>query len=169
MGTVVSGNHPATQVPTPQPTPRVFLWVFLPIAFVVIIVSAVMFDVERRTRESAKASAEVPGTHAAASSLISFEPDDVTVNNRWTLLAGHHPTVTFTCRLSPTLNPPKAVILCFRPAGATKWESVETHPRRDRTCRITLRDLRRDMPYECFFLTYGDTLLHSNIVAFRTM
>ena len=40
---------------------------------------------------------------------------------------------------------------------------------RDRAARITLRDLYRDMPYECFFVIVGrDTMFQSKVVRFET-
>ena len=99
---------------------------------------------------------------------ISFTEKDVTVDHKWGLLSGRHQSVTFSCRLSPALQT-KFVILCYRPLGSAEWSSAETHPRRENTCRLTLRDLHRDMLYECFFIAYSkDTAVRSGSVMFST-
>ena len=159
---------------SPEETVRsntaVYVWIVVAVAVLVAAITFVMMRTERNTRERAAAQEQaLPPSSEDASTLIEFTPEDVQVNTGWTLLAGRHPSVKFTCRLAPSAPDAKLAILCYRPCGSSEWLSVEVHPRRDRTCRVTLRDLSRNMPYECFFIvTTGDTVIQSGIVRFKT-
>ncbi len=137
---------PALQNPNDRPARKsktataAYVWIVLAIAVLVSAVTLVMVRSERLTRERASTQAQTSQIKSdGSSSLIEFTPSDVTVKNGWTILSGHHPTVTFTCRLVPSAPP------------------------------ITLRDLSRNMPYECFFVVpTSDTVLRSAIVGFTT-
>ncbi len=167
---------PALQNPDDRPARKsktataAYVWIVLAIAVLVSAVTLVMVRSERLTRERAGTQAQTSQIQSdGSSSLIEFTPSDVTVKNGWTILSGHHPTVTFTCRLAPSAPPARVAVLSYRPAGAQEWLTAEGHPRRDGTCRITLRDLSRNMPYECFFVVpTSDTVLRSAIVGFTT-
>lgn len=147
-----------------------FRWVVLGLIIVATGVGLLIWlNSVRRDRAEATELAHTPADSTQENCpLIDFTEKDVVVNHGWTPLSGRHPSVAFSCRLSPAL-PTKFVILCYRPLGTAEWSSAETHPRRDNTCRITLRDLHRDMPYECFFIAYSkDTAVRSGCVAFST-
>lgn len=149
----------------------VYVWIAVVFAVLVGGIAFVMVRTERNTREHAVAQEQTPPPDSGESStLIEFTPADVQVNTGWTLLAGRHPSVKFTCRLAPSAPAAKLAVLCYRPCGSSEWLSVEAHPRRDRTCRVTLRDLSRNMPYECFFIvSTGDSVIQSGIVRFHTI
>lgn len=84
------------------------------------------------------------------SHLITFSQEDVDVSTGWKFLSGIYPTVTFRCRIDPSVSS-RMVVLCYRPMDSDQWLTVETRVRRDHTAKITLRDLHRNTPYECFF------------------
>lgn len=149
----------------------IYVWIGVAIAVLVGIVSFVMVRTERNTREQANVQEQAPPPDSEeASTLVDFTPADVQVNTGWTLLAGRNPSVKFTCRLASSAPAAKLAVLCYRPCGSQEWLSVEAHPRRDRTFRVTLRDLSRNMPYECFFIvSTGDTVIRSGIVRFHTI
>lgn len=161
------------EVPTKATTRHNVAYVWIAVAFVVLVgtIALVMVHTDRDTRKQAAVQEQTPPPDSGESStLIEFTPEDVQVNTGWTLLAGRHPTVKFTCRLAPSAPAAKLAILCYRPCGSQEWLSVEVHPRRDRTCRVTLRDLSRNMPYECFFIvSTGDSVIQSGIVRFHTI
>lgn len=148
----------------------VYVWIFVAVAVLVATIVFVMMRTERKTRERAIVQVQTPPPPSEeAATLIEFSPEDVQVNTGWTILAGRHPSVKFTCRLAPSIRDMKMAALCYRPCGSSEWLSVEVHPRRARTCRVTLRDLSRNMPYECFFIvTTGDNVIQSGIVRFKT-
>lgn len=146
-----------------------FRWVVLGLIIVATGVGLLIWlnSVRRDRAEAVAHSQETPTQEGCP--LIGFTDKDVVVNHGWTFLTGRHPSVTFSCRLSPALPPTKFAILCYRPLGTAEWNSAETHPRRDNTCRLTLRDLHRDMLYECFFIAYSkDTAIESKRVSFST-
>lgn len=154
----------------PKPEPAAYVWIVVAMAVVVAAVVFVMLRTERRARETAGAEIQAPPPlQDEGFPLVHFIPQDVKVEKGWSLLSGHHPTVTFTCRLAPSFRPSDVVVLCYRTIGSGEWLTAETHPRRDRTCRLTLRDLYRDMPYECFFVVSNrDTMVQSGTVQFTT-
>lgn len=147
-----------------------YVWIALAFVALIAAIAFVVLRTERNTRECATTQAQTPPPPAEeGSDLIEFTPADVKINTGWSLLAGSHPTVTFTCRLSSAAQSAKLAVLCYRPLGASEWLTVETRPRRDRTCRVTLRDLTRNMPYECLFIVRTpDTILRSSVVGFTT-
>lgn len=147
-----------------------FRWVVVGLIIVATGIGLLMWvNSVRRDRAEAVTQAHSPNTHTQEGcQLIDFTEKDVTVDHKWGLLSGRHQSVTFFCRLSPALQT-KFVILCYRPLGSAEWSSAETHPRRENTCRLTLRDLHRDMLYECFFIAYSkDTAVRSGSVMFST-
>lgn len=148
-----------------------YVWIAMAAAVLVAAVAFFMIRTEHRTRERASAHAQTPPpSYDTEDQPIDFTSDDVQVNTGWSFLAGRHPSVTFTCRLAPSLQSANVVVLCYRPLGVSEWFTVETHPRRDGSCRLTLRDLYRNMPYECFFLasTRDNTVIQSRAVRFNT-
>lgn len=159
-------------VPAEETTRSNAVYVWIAVAFAVLVgaIVFVMVRTERNTRERAVAQEQTsPPDSGESSTLIEFTPADIQVNTGWTLLAGRHPSVKFTCRLAPSAPAAKLAVLCYRPCGSSEWLSVEAHPRRDHTCRVTLRDLSRNMPYECFFIvSTGDSVIQSGIVRFHT-
>ena len=99
------------------------------------------------------------------SPLITFSPEDVEVSTGWKLLSGIRPTITFRCRIAPSVKS-RTAVLCYRPLGTDNWLTVETRVRRDHTAKITLRDLHRDTPYECFFACQweGETVRSGKVI-----
>jgi hypothetical protein len=148
----------------------VYIWIVVGVATLFAAIYFLMARNEQHTRERATVQEQTPPPSSeGTSTLIDFTPKDVQVNTGWTLLAGRHPSVKFTCRLAPSIRDMKVTALCYRPCGSSEWLSVEVHPHRDRTCRVTLRDLYRDMPYECFFIVCTrDTVIQSSTVRFKT-
>lgn len=124
---------------------------------------------QRYRDNAARQAPVVPTVKRTGSTFIRFGPGDVGVSHRWSLFSGTNPTVTFSCQLSSALPHTRFVALQYRPLGTDEWQVVEVHPRRHGICRATLRDLYRDMPYECVFLAYcKDTVIHSNLITFDT-
>lgn len=99
------------------------------------------------------------------SPLIAFSYEDVETTTGWKILSGVYPTVTFRCRLAPGVGS-RLVVLCYRPLDSEHWQTVDARVRRDHTAKITLRDLRRDTAYECFFVCewQGKTLKSQKVV-----
>lgn len=97
--------------------------------------------------------------------LIEFSSEDVEVSKGWKFLSGIHPTVIFRCRVAPSVKS-RTVVLCYRPLGTDQWLTAETRIRRDHTVKLTLRDLHRDTPYECFFACKweGETLKSGKVL-----
>lgn len=150
-----------------------FLWIIVAIVMMVAAGSAALLTMENRARKVADETAAIRGLDSAeqqeTAPLVQFSPDNIQVNHRWTILAGKHPAVTFTGRIDPGLKDTKAVFLAYRTLGAKEWSTAEARARRDHTCRITLRDLHRNMPYECYFIVCTkDTMLQSNVLQFHT-
>lgn len=168
----------AAIVPSPEsPTPgtrkagiSAYVWIGVAIAVVVAAIVFVMLRAEHRARETASANLQTPPPPPSEeTSLIDFTAQDVEVASGWTMLSGRRPTVKFSCRLGFPSRPSDVAVLCYRTLGSDEWLTVETHPRRDGTCRITLRDLSPDMPYECFFIvSTRDTMVQSGTVRFTT-
>ena len=146
-----------------------FLWIAVAIILFVAAGLFIMTRTERHTREAAERSQTPVQQREDGSPLIRFSPTDIQVDTGWSLLAGRHPTVTFTCQLAPDAPKAEAVILCYHTLGTPDWYTVTAHARRDRIWRITLRDLYRNMPYECFFIfRTADTVVRSGCVRFHT-
>ena len=152
-----------------EPGKRLFWLIFIGLALVSAVFSFTMSKVqEKRLRDSARKYSG-PVSPGPVSPVFAFTKEDVNVHKSWTLLAGNHPTVRFTCRLRSHEPSAKVVYLVYRPAGSGTWSTVAVRPNRERTCRVTLRDLYRDMPYECFFMAEIDGLpAMSEVVRFRT-
>jgi len=148
----------------------VYIWIVVGVTALFAAIYFLMVRNERHTRERAAVHEQAPPPSSEeTSTLIDFSLKDIQVNTGWTLLAGRHPSVKFTCRIAPSVRDMKVTALCYRPCGSSEWLSVEVHPHRDRTCRVTLRDLYRDMPYECFFIVCtSDTVIQSSTVRFKT-
>ena len=148
-----------------------YVWIAVAIAAVVAAIVFVMLRTEHRARETASANLQTPPPPVSGeTSLIDFTPQDVKVESGWTILSGRRPTVTFTCRLASPSRPSDVAVLCYRTLGSDECLTTETHPRRDHTCRLTLRDLSPDMPYECFFIvSTRDTMVQSGTVRFTTV
>ena len=149
----------------------VFRWIVIGIIVAATFAGVLHWtmSVHRDRAEAVRMARPAEQLTCEGSPLIEFSGKDVVVNRKWSPLAGRHPSVTFTCRLSPALPPAKFVILCYRPFGTGEWITAETHPRRANSCRLTMHDLLRDMPYECFFIACSnDTTIQSNRIIFNT-
>jgi len=149
---------------------RTTLWAFLFIAGVLATAFLLLWhDGGDRIHNEDYIDVEFLDKIAAESPLLSFGPEDVEVTHGWSVFSGIYPAVKFCCRLN---SPPKVAntaILCYRPRGSAEWMMADTRLRRDNTVRITLRDLKCDTSYECFFILVGRTLiLRSEVVTFST-
>lgn len=160
--------------PFPRPDsessqPSVYLWVVTVIIVLVAILFLFMTSTVRQTRENAELTPTPQQEGDESSPFILFTAADIQIDTRWTLLSGRCPTVTFHCRLAPEVPRTEAVILCYRTPGSPEWNTVTASPRHGRHYRITLRDLYRDMPYECFFIARTrDSLVRSVCLRFHT-
>lgn len=129
---------------------------FLIAVMVGVLLAVVSFLWHNTRNEERKTANEFLGQNISekvlgeGSPLISFSYEDVEVSTGWKFLSGLHPTVSFRCRLAPSVKS-RMVVLCYRPMGSDRWQTVETRVRRNHIAKITLRDLHRDTPYECFF------------------
>jgi len=159
----MAGQVPQHQFPSTEPEKtesKGYLWIAV---VLVLFVAAGVFALTRTERHTRDKAVQAASTHSQApmpepeegSPFIQFSPSDILIDTSWSLLSGHNPTVRFSCRLAPEVQSAKVVILCYRTQGADKWRTVEAHPRRGHIYRITLRDLYRDMPYECFFIVHN--------------
>lgn len=147
-----------------------YVWIAVAIAVVVATIVFLMLRTEQHARETASASLQTPPPPITEeTSFIDFTTQDVKVEAGWTILSGRRPTVTFTCRLGFPTRTSDVAVLCYRTLGSDGWLTAETHPRRVHTCRLTLRDLSPDMPYESFFVvSTRDTMVQSGTVRFTT-
>ena len=163
----MAGPFPRQESEKPQSTG--YLWIAVVIAVLVAAGLFYMTHTERRTREVAERTQTPVQMSEDGSPLIRFSPADIQVDTSWSLLSGRHPTVTFSCRLTPEAPRAEVVVLCYRTPGTPDWYTVTAHARRDRTWDITLRDLSRNMPYECFFVARtADTVVRSGCIRFHT-
>lgn len=147
------------------------LWAFLLIAGSLTAASLLLWHNNKldSSKGTDQAYAEAFGRIPTEPTFLHFGPEDVTVSHKWSLLAGIHPAVTFRCHLTAPPRTLTRVILCYKPLGSSVWLTEEARIRRDSTARLTLRDLRRNTPYECFFIAQSkNTMLRSNIVQFTT-
>lgn len=147
---------------------RTSLWAFLLIAGIMVVACILLWDDEwDRGSKEGYVDLELLDKVAVESPQLVFGPEDVVVSHGWSVLSGLHPAVKFHCRYNSRRKEVKFAMLCYRHAGASQWQIVETHLRRDKTARVTLRDLKRGSDYECFFLLIGDDfLLRSKKVTF---
>lgn len=145
---------------------------YFAIAIIVGILLAVVSFLWHQARDAERETANeflqqnVPAEFVGEGSpLISFSSEDVEVSTGWKFLSGIYPTVTFRCRIAPSVKS-RTVVLCYRPLGTDQWLTVETRVRRDHTVKLTLRDLHRDTPYECFFACNweGETVKTGKVV-----
>ena len=148
---------------------------YFAIAVMVGILLAVVSVLWHQTRDKERETANeflqhnIPVAYwGEGNPLIAFSPEDVEVSTGWKFLSGLHPTVTFRCRIAPSVKS-RTAVLCYRPLGTDQWLTVETRVRRDHTVKLTLRDLHRDTPYECFFACQkdGETVKSGKVVFFE--
>lgn len=161
-----SSNEPAA-----ERSQRPFrLIVIVAVALLVFVGVLIQKQLERRVRaEALRVREYVPESSSGDSRAILFSLDDVEVVRGWTFLSGSHPTVRFSCRLAPSMHSARTVVLCYRPLGTEEWQTVEARAGRGRIWKVVLRDLYREMPYECFFVAYNkDTMARSKCVVIMT-
>ena len=149
---------------------RTTLWAFLLIAGILLAALYLLrHDDGSKSSTEDYVDVELLSKIATESSSLHFGPEDVVVTHGWSILSGIYPAVKFRCRLDSPLKKSGTVILCYRPKGTSRWLMADTRLRRDNTARITLRDLKHDASYECFFfLLLEDCLLRSEVVTFST-
>ena len=149
---------------------RSWLWVSLGAAFLLCLILFLQRQTVSHAREKAHREKGTPVSGSEeASPMVRFTRDDIGIENHWTLLAGRHPVVTFRCTLDAAAPTCKRAVLCYRSLGEETWSTVDTGVNRASTAKIMLRDLYRDMPYECFFvLICRDTMFQSEVVRFGT-
>ena len=145
-------------------------WALVGAAFLLGLIFFLQHRSESQAREKARQESESPAIKSEDASMkVRFTRDDIEIKRHWTPLAGRHPVVKIRCTIDSTAPPCRRAVLCYRSVGADEWGTAETLINRKRTVRITLRDLYRDMPYECFFVIVGrDTMFQSEVVRFET-
>lgn len=165
MGAIVPHSDKKTSSTRQNP----WLWVFVGAALMLCLILFLQHQMESNAREKARQEQESPvSEQEKGSPMVHFSTEDVLVENRWSPLAGAHPTVTFRCRLDESAPRCRRAVLCYRPLGEEIWNTVDASMHRG-TAKIKLRDLYRDMPYECFFvLVARDTMFHSTTIRFET-
>lgn len=157
--------------PVPSPAGwKPWSWVFVGALFLLGLILFLQHLSESRAREKARQETESSAIKSENASMkVHFTRDDIEIKKHWTPLAGRHPVVTIRCTIDSTAPPCRRAVLCYRTVGMDEWSTAETLLKRKRTARITLRDLYRDMPYECFFVIVGrDTMFQSEVVRFET-
>ena len=146
------------------------LWMSIGAVFLLCLILFLQHQSVSQAREKARQETETPALKAEEASIkVLFTREDIEIKDHWTILAGRHPVVTIRCTIDSTAPPCRRAVLCYRPVGSDEWGTAETYMKRKRTARVTLRDLYRDMPYECFFVIVGrDTMFQSEVVRFET-
>ena len=149
---------------------RTTLWASLFIAGVLVTAFLLLWhDGGDRIHNEDYIDVEFLDKIAAESPLLSFGPEDVEITRGWSIFSGIYLAVKFSCRLNSPHKVANIAILCYRPRGSAEWLMADTRLRRENTARLTLRDLKRDTSYECFFILIGnDCLLRSAVVVFNT-
>ena len=145
-------------------------WALVGTAFLLGLIFFLQHRSESQAREKARQETDSAAIKSEDASIkVHFTRDDIEIKKHWTPLAGRHPVVKIRCTIDSTAPPCRRAVLCYRSVGADEWGTAETLINRKRTVRITLRDLYRDMPYECFFVIVGrDTMFQSEVVRFET-
>ena len=149
---------------------KLWLWMSIGAALVLCLILFLHWQMVTQARDKARQETGTPTISSEESSpMVRFTREDIEIKPHWTMLAGRHPVVKFRCALDAAAPPCKRAVLCYRFVGDDEWFTAEVRLSRKRTAQITLRDLYRDMPYECFFVIVGrDTLLQSEVVRFET-
>ena len=153
-----------------ESTSRTTLWAFLLIAGILVTACVLLWhDDGGKSAKENYIGFELLDKLAKESPLMGFGPEDVVVSHGWSILTGIYPAVTFRCRFNSPYKEITTAILCYRPKGSSEWLMTDTRMRRNNTARITLRDLKRDTSYECFYILVGRVLiLRSEVVTFST-
>ena len=170
MGTIVPHSEERNTLLSDSGGRKSWIWVSAGAAFLLCVILFTQHQIESNARKKARKALETPACVLKDTSpMVRFTREDIKLENHWTLLAGRHPVVTFRCTIDSVASPCRRAVLCYRSVGADEWCTAETRMNRDRAARITLRDLYRDMPYECFFVIVGrDTMFQSKVVRFET-
>lgn len=149
---------------------RTTLWAFLLIAGIIVMSCVLLLrDDGGKSHDEDYLNVELLDKIATESPLLIFGPEDVVVTHGWSIFSGIYPAVTFRCCFDSPYKENGSFILCYRSQGSTEWLMADTRIRRNNTARITLRDLKRNTSYECFFVLVGkDSLLRSEVVVFNT-
>ena len=170
MGTIVPRMEEKNTSSTESGGRKLWLWMSVGAVLLLCLVFFLQQLSVSQAREKARQETEAPAIKAEEASVkVHFTREDIEIKDYWTLLAGRHPVVTIRCAIDSTAPPCRRAVLCYRTIGADEWGTAEKLLNRKRTVRITLRDLYRDMPYECFFVIVGrDTMFQSEVVRFET-
>lgn len=159
-----------TQDVSDKTSSRTTLWAFLLIAGIIVMSCVLLLrDDGGKSHDEDYINVELLDKIAAESPLLSFGPEDVEVTHGWSIFSGIHPAVKFRCRFDSPRGVVNTAILCYRPLDSSEWLMADTRMRRDNTARITLRDLRKNNAYECFFFLVGNNcIVRSDVVTFST-
>lgn len=145
---------------------KLFYVLFVGIVVLLIAAVVVLWRVSvQRSRVEAK-KAEI--VTVEGSKDISFGEEDITLSKKWALSSGFHPSVTFSARVNRIDNERFRVVFRYKIAGSGVWRSVDAKQLDGNgTYGVTIRDLEREMPYDCLFLVVkSDTVLNSNVVRY---
>lgn len=149
---------------------RTTLWAFLFIAGVLATAFLLLWhDGGDKIYNEDYINVELLDKIASGSPLLNFGPEDIEVTHGWSIFSGIYPAVKFCCHFDSLHRVVSTAILCYRPQNSPEWLMVDSRMRRDNTARLTLRDLKRDTPYECFFVLVGkDCVVRSDVILFST-
>lgn len=139
---------------------------FLPIAILLVSLLTIFLVVylisNQRLRESAK---NVKPSNYKGSELVVFSEKDVEINKRWSPLTGILPAVSFSAEINPEFGEKYDAKLYYSIAGQDEWSTIDVTRKKGNTCNVKVRDMMRNMPYDCFFVVFtSDTVLYSNVV-----
>ena len=170
MGEIVPRSEESTEPKSGSSGRKLWLWMSIGAVLVLSFILLLHWQMVTHARDKAHQEKETPAIRSEeAFPMVCFTREDIEIKTHWTLLAGRHPVVKFRCALNAAAPPCKRAVLCYRFVGDDQWFTTEARLTRNRTVQITLRDLYRDMPYECFFVMVGrDTMFQSEIIRFET-
>lgn len=139
---------------------------FLPIAILIFslltIFLVIYFISNQRLRELAN---NVKLSTFKGSELVVFSEKDVEIRNKWSPITGILPTVSFSAKINSAIGEKYDAKLYYSIAGQNEWSSIDANKQKGNSCNVKVRDMMKNMPYDCFFVVYtSDTVLYSDVV-----
>lgn len=83
---------------------------------------------------------------------VSVGLTDIIIDTRWTLLSGHHATVTFRGSAQSKTQKIKYVCLAYRALNDNEWIPVDAIHKKGTRYEVKLRDLHENTVYACYFV-----------------